>query len=955
MVEAQIKKYFLSAKRKLIRQAKKMNGRALLHYFSRIARREGKRFIFSIIIPVYNCEKYVGKTIDSVLKQKYVGNKHTQIILVNDGSTDGSEEICLDYQRRYPHTIQYISQPNGGVSAARNRGMDEIDGLYVNFLDSDDKWARYSFYRTLIFLKEHNCPGIVAAKEKFFDRKKGPVNRNFIFEQERIIDVEKDWWGTPLSVRNTFFKQSVIQGTRFQKGLNHSEDARFCFDILLKTGCYGAMSKPTYLYRKREASSSITDLISYDAHYYNEGITLYHDYLIAKAEEQFGCIPRFVQNELAYNIGWRIRERVTEKIENAELLLSYRQRIVGLLQRIDDDILVSQRHLNLEERLYIISLKHSCSLSDLVKSLNCDKNGNIYCSLNGSRLNVSKLANVNQLKITFYHYDENNNRMILEGVLPFLWIFPESVHLDLFVNGEKAEPEIYYRKHGKKRLAFEDGDYELFQLNFRAGFPLSDEMEISARFSLGSEKDALKLPMDMKFGRFALLATRFKENYAICDGRLYYYRDQVLHIKTATEADRADWEAKLRNEMSRKKTGREMIKFRQYAIDHLHDQRELWLFTDRATSAEDSGEELFQYFLSHPVPNVEGAFAIRDDVPDYKRISRIGNVIPICSDEYLYAMMRTTKLISSSADESVIYPFRKKFVYIKDLLRYDFVFLQHGVIKDDISGWLNRGNKNIKLFVTSAQRERQSILDGPYGYTEKEVILTGLPRFDKIKRKDLTATERSIYIMPTWRQWLAPKRNDFAESADKIETKRGGFQSSAYFLFYNGLLNNERLHKLLEENNLHLYFALHPRMGAEMDSFYSDSRVHLLKPESFNYGEVFKKMRMLITDYSSIAFNIALLRKPIVYAQFDFDEFYNSDKHTASAGYFNFVNDGFGPVVSTIDQTVDEIEKEIKMDFAVDEMYQKRAEEFFYWPEDGVTHCELVMRQILSLSNKSRN
>ena len=154
MVKAQIKKYLLSAKGKLGRQAKKMNGRVLLRYFSRLARQEGKRFIFSIVIPVFNCEEYVGETLDSVLNQKYVGNKHTQIILVNDGSTDGSEEICLDYQRRYPQTIQYISQPNGGVSAARNRGMKEIDGLYVNFLDSDDKWAGYSFYQTLIFLKK---------------------------------------------------------------------------------------------------------------------------------------------------------------------------------------------------------------------------------------------------------------------------------------------------------------------------------------------------------------------------------------------------------------------------------------------------------------------------------------------------------------------------------------------------------------------------------------------------------------------------------------------------------------------------------------------------------------------------------------------------------------------------------------------------------------------------------
>lgn len=92
--------------------------------------------LFSIIVPVYNVESYVEQALNSVLQQNFY---NYEIILINDGSTDNSGDICYYYSKKYPH-ITFVSQPNGGLSVARNTGIELAKGEYLVFLDSDDSW-----------------------------------------------------------------------------------------------------------------------------------------------------------------------------------------------------------------------------------------------------------------------------------------------------------------------------------------------------------------------------------------------------------------------------------------------------------------------------------------------------------------------------------------------------------------------------------------------------------------------------------------------------------------------------------------------------------------------------------------------------------------------------------------------------------------------------------------------
>ena len=124
-------------------------------------------YIFSVIMAIYNTEKYLNESIASLLNQS-IGYSEIQIILINDGSTDNSEDICLKYQKDYPENVIYLKTNHSGVSEARNIGMSFARGDFINFLDSDDIWDYEAFQYILSFFEQNKDVNIVSGRLKFF-------------------------------------------------------------------------------------------------------------------------------------------------------------------------------------------------------------------------------------------------------------------------------------------------------------------------------------------------------------------------------------------------------------------------------------------------------------------------------------------------------------------------------------------------------------------------------------------------------------------------------------------------------------------------------------------------------------------------------------------------------------------------------------------------------------------
>ena len=129
----------------------------------------------SVIIPTYNCARFLGKTIDSALRQTY---RDFEVILVDDGSTDDTQALMA----RYSDSVHYVYQSNQGASAARNLAIGHSGGEFIAYLDADDLWSPEKLARQVEYLDTHPTCGFVHTEVSVIDEQDQTLH--FLFNQE---------------------------------------------------------------------------------------------------------------------------------------------------------------------------------------------------------------------------------------------------------------------------------------------------------------------------------------------------------------------------------------------------------------------------------------------------------------------------------------------------------------------------------------------------------------------------------------------------------------------------------------------------------------------------------------------------------------------------------------------------------------------------------------------------
>lgn len=215
----------------------------------------------SIIIPVFNVELYVEECIQSIISQSLCDY---EIILVDDGSTDKSGEICDLYSQKYKDTIKVIHKVNGGLSSARSVGLSCSNGKYIAFVDSDDRLSEGSLPNILKWIENTDVDMCFMNAFKFYDdgtmQSLGDcIQREFVYGSNKkdVIKYLSSRPKYPGSACTKLFKRNFLfeKNISFPSDKRTSEDLGYVLDCIIKADSYDALEFPYYEYRQGRKGS----------------------------------------------------------------------------------------------------------------------------------------------------------------------------------------------------------------------------------------------------------------------------------------------------------------------------------------------------------------------------------------------------------------------------------------------------------------------------------------------------------------------------------------------------------------------------------------------------------------------------------------------------------------------------------------------------------------------------
>lgn len=886
---------------------------------------------------IYNTEEYLREAVDSIINQTIGFEENVQLVLVNDGSPDACEEIILDYQKRFPDNVVAISKENGGQASARNLGLKYVDAKYVNFLDSDDYLAENALEEVYPFFEKYqDKTDIVAIPITFFERKEEPHMLNNKFEESRVIDLSKDNNNPQLSSSSAFFRMDVACKYEFPTNVLFSEDVIFINKILLDNPFLGVINTTEYFYRKRFDESSTIDIVNKEKEFFIDRLRDYFLYLFEYAELKLGKVPYFLQYTLAYDLQWVFHEDLS-LLDESEVkeFWSYLRRV---LDYIDVDIIIYNRYIRntLAKQFFLAMKKEEFHIEPL--------NDNLFFKI--GEYDCGDLANQN---LWLDIVDLRDGVLTISGFLNSL-ADSKSISFEAIKCQNGAVVDKYLAKQVKytsrENVEFLSHPFKFFT-NFDITIPVEENETSQIKLRLNYHRDdnnqnfdsenVVHSYLDVQFAAHAKLS-RFS-NYKIDGSNMLFFKDNTFFLvpKSAGRFIKRELSNIFHIALGIRNIpkGRipsfiqvimlRSIYFVTYPFFKIYlRNKEIYLFEDRIDVADDNAFHLFKY-ANTVNDNVKKYFVLSKESKQYKMVSKVGSVLVHHSLKHKFVMFYTDKIISSHPYETVINPFwsyhKNKRDLVAGLLNYKIYFLQHGVTKDNISSWMSKFDKNLSLIVTVSDEETKSFYEEGYGYDKSIIQNLGFPRFDNLEKND----SKQILIIPTWRKTL---RGD-----------KRLFMNSDYFKSISSLLNNEKLVEMIEKG-YKVIFRPHPELFNHIQGKDSERYIELFDIPSQitvsqheSYQELFNNSSVLVTDYSSVFFDFAYLKKPVVY-------YHPADDYHYEKSYFKYDTMGFGAVVKSENELIEKLFEYIANNCEMEDEYKKRVDDFFTYTDQN--NCQRV-------------
>lgn len=357
----------------------------------------------------------------------------------------------------------------------------------------------------------------------------------------------------------------------------------------------------------------------------------------------------------------------------------------------------------------------------------------------------------------------------------------------------------------------------------------------------------------------------------------------------------------------------------------IYGKKKYWLISEVDFDARDNGIHFFKY-LNKNHKEINSIYLISKNNVNYGLVKEIGEVVEPGSYKHMLvfitAKAKISTLVHGCSPSYYITLYLRKFHGTGKNIA-----LKHGISKNLHPNYFKK-NAHLDLICCGAKPEYEFIND-KFGYEKGVAQYTGFARFDELHDLDI---KKEIFIMPTWRRWL-----DKGDNNDE-------FKKSDFFLNWSSLLNDKNFLEIAKKNNLHIFFYVHPKLNKFLSCF-NDFDKNIIFLNSKNGDSVQKHLKesaIMITDFSSVFFDYAYMKKPAIYYQFDEEEYYKS--HYVKA-YFDYRENGFGPVVTNSNDVIKCLKNIVSNNLKINDVYLKRTEEFF--PLNDKNNCQRIYERIV--------
>lgn len=848
----------------------------------------------TVVIPVHNAEKTLSESIRSILEQKVDANFKYEVLLINDGSTDDSEKLCMDIESKHDN-FHYYSHENRGVSYTRNVGLDLSKGKYILFLDSDDALKEDTFKTVFDLFEEHYDKADILAYP-LYNIKEGEIKQHprfSIYKKSGVFNMTSNPQINQVTM-NVVVK-NLEDKVYFDESLFQSEDAFFNSHMIFKKGNIIISSEGGYYYRVGEFST--VQKYKNPAIIGNKILELFEKYIQDFSDENE--LNPYIQSSILYEINWRFKSNSLYPFHlKEEKWEEWNKRFDFILNNISDEIILKQNYMDFYHKMYFIERKKTNSIE-----VTSDSNY-IYFKHNGKE--ISKQS---KFTLVFEQMKFDNNHLNILGYIKFPFLdYLKGLELVIYRNGE------VYKKIGEFKIA-SDSRYKTKQIT-NTFFLFEERLNI---------KEDVKFELKIHYNGFVYKTNSFMQDACVFKKKytdLTYVLHSNKHIsyknKPFTLTVKGMSLDKMKYELINMKNSFERNYYKVYLFKKFNESKKkknIWIYNDRINVFDNAylqfkhdinmNDGIDRYYVTYPNEKIEGKFTKNE----------LKYLVEYDSFQHKRLICHATIILTSFQNTFEYNPFKKRaYNYLNDMFNYKVVYLQHGVLHAHTPWIYSREKTKIDYFLTSSKYERE-LLTTKYNYKDENIIDLLMPRFSL----DTAVTKsRKILFAPSWRITLTKGIKDLVWDLDEE-----AFLESRYFLETEKFLNSKGLMEFLEDNDLQIDFNLHPIFKGFKHHYKLDSsRIKVI-----DEVEDLASYKLFVTDFSSFVFDFINCGIPVLFFIPDEDEFL-AGNHIYNELEID-LEKTFGKVTNTSKELLKHIDEIANNDFAILPRYKKSYEDFF--------------------------